>query len=308
MGKANKSITLLFDEATFHEAKCFYNDIGAIKEAPTPYMDFFAVSLDTTISVYSKIHNGFRKCLIQGENAESEAAIWIAKGAIPEEKSEKKEASLRNYYPQIGSDEVGTGDYFGPVIVVAAYVKKEDLPLLKELGITDSKKMNDPYILSIGQKLISTFPYSQLCLDNEKYNEVREKGINLNAMKAKMHNRALGNLKKKYPSSKVYIDQFAEEGLYYSYLKGEEDVVRDIVFSTKGETHFPSVALASVIARYSFLRHMEELSKSLGKEIPFGASGEVTEFARQIYKEKGLEELDKISKANFANRKKVIED
>jgi ribonuclease HII len=37
--------------------------------------------------------------------------------------------------------------------------------------------------------------------------------------------------------------------------------VKNITFHTKGESLYPSVALASVIARYSFLRKMEELSE-----------------------------------------------
>ena len=40
----------------------------------------------------------------------------------------------------IGSDEVGTGDYFGPIVVTASYVTKEDIPYLEELGVKDSKK------------------------------------------------------------------------------------------------------------------------------------------------------------------------
>ena len=40
-----------------------------------------------------------------------------------------------------GSDEVGTGDYFGPIVVTASYVTKEDIPYLEELGVKDSKKM-----------------------------------------------------------------------------------------------------------------------------------------------------------------------
>ncbi len=39
----------------------------------------------------------------------------------------------------IGSDEVGTGDYFGPITVACVYADKVKLPLLKELGVKDSK-------------------------------------------------------------------------------------------------------------------------------------------------------------------------
>ena len=77
-----------------------------------------------------------------------------------------------NKYPQIGSDEVGTGDVFGPICVCAAYVEEAKLGRINELGVTDSKKMSDEYILQIGPLLIKEFDYSQLSLPNDKYNEI----------------------------------------------------------------------------------------------------------------------------------------
>lgn len=40
----------------------------------------------------------------------------------------------------IGSDEVGTGDFFGPIVVTATFVSKENIDFLTELGVRDSKK------------------------------------------------------------------------------------------------------------------------------------------------------------------------
>ena len=42
--------------------------------------------------------------------------------------------------PQAGSDEVGTGDTFGPVVVACALIEDKDLELIKELNIKDSKE------------------------------------------------------------------------------------------------------------------------------------------------------------------------
>lgn len=46
-------------------------------------------------------------------------------------------------FPQAGSDEVGTGDYFGPVVVSAVIVSKENEDVLRNLKIQDSKQIND---------------------------------------------------------------------------------------------------------------------------------------------------------------------
>ena len=179
-----------------------------------------------------------------------------------------------------------------------------DLDEIKALGITDSKLMTDEYILEIGPRLIKRFDYNHLALPNEKYNEVHDE-MNMNAIKAKMHNRCVLNLLKKHHGVAVYQDQFAEEKLYYKYLKDEPEVARGIKFSTKGERLFPSVALGSVIARYSFLREMQAMSKKYGVKFPFGASTAVTKFAEQFAKKYGKDELKKVAKINFANYKEI---
>ena len=126
----------------------------------------------------------------------------------------------------------------------------------------------------------------------------------MNEMKAKMHNRVLFNLKIKHPYVKdVLIDQFVKEDSYYKYVNGEKEIVFGVTFKTKGETYFPSVAVGSIIARYSFIQHMDLLSKKYGMEIPYGASKRVTEFAKKFVKKHGWDELDKVVKKNFANYK-----
>ena len=71
----------------------------------------------------------------------------------------------------IGSDEVGTGDYFGPIVVCSAYVKKEDIPFLEELGVKDSKKLDDNKIMEIVPLIIKKIPYSSIILTNKEYNQ-----------------------------------------------------------------------------------------------------------------------------------------
>lgn len=270
---------------------------------PHEAMEFYAKNSDVAISVYSKKDKvGLRKVVFAGKKSEDLAKRY---GFCAENQSQESKKIL-NGYPQIGSDEVGTGDFFGPICVVASFIEKKDLPRLKELGIQDSKKMDDSHILKIGPTLIKEFQYSSLSLSPEEYNEVHQ-SLNMNAIKAKMHDKALGNLAKKFPGSYIYMDQFAAEPLYYSYLKDVKDPVRGITFSTKGESVFPSVALSSVIARYAFLRKMKALGKKYGIDFPLGASDAVTEFAKEFAEKYSLEELKKVAKISFANYKKLTE-
>jgi len=299
-------ITLSLDASTLEKMLDFYAD--DLVQSDNPYVYFQARGEEVTVTAYNKEKDGLRKVVFQGRDALHESMIW----GKPEEpvrakpKPVKRQLTPTINVDQIGSDEVGTGDFFGPVIVVAAYVRKEDLPLLKSLGVTDSKLLTDEKILEIAPKLLGALDYSQLCLPNDKFNEVTKNGNNMNKIKAKMHNRCLLNVKARHPEAKAFQDQFAEAPLYFSYLRGEKEVLRDIVFATKGETKFPSVAAASVIARYSFLRNMQEMNNAYGVEFPFGAGPNVERFAKAFLKKYGLEEMNKVAKANFATMKKIL--
>jgi ribonuclease HIII len=311
MNPVQSSISFPIDEATLAKMKDFYGPFS--EPSKSVYIDLFARGEGVTVTIYKRNKAGKISVSFQGEKALDEAAIWNkdASKAIPESKPLASNPRVMhpgpvvlNRYPQIGSDEVGTGDFFGPICVCASYVEEKDLARINELGITDSKKMADDYILSIGPTLIHEFEYSQLSLPNEKYNAVHD-ALNMNAIKAKMHNRCDLNLRAKHPEAFIYQDQFAEPSLYFHYLKGEKDIVKNITFHTKGESLYPSVALASVIARYSFLRKMQELSLHYGMLIPFGAGEDVDRFAEEFVAKYGKGELEKTAKLNFANFKKI---
>lgn len=285
-------------EISEKEANSIKNEYAPFEmENPSEYVDFFAKKDGLSITIYKPNKKGKIKVVFQGENIS--AAMKECHMGSP------KNDGLKNLYPQIGSDEVGTGDFFGPVCVCAAFVRKENLGKLEELGITDSKKMSDEYILSIGPRLIKEFEYSQLSLPNEKYNEIRSE-FNMNEIKAKMHNRCILNLIKKHPDAIIYQDQFAEEGLYYHYLQNEDEIVRNIIFHTKGESLFPSVALASVIARYSFLKKMQALNAKYGVSFPLGAGNAIDSFIPSFIDKFGQEEIKKVAKLNWANYKNYL--
>lgn len=299
-------VTIQVNQETRDKIINFYGSIQ--KENKGQYILFFGQNKDLTVTVYSSKKEDVFKVFFIGDMALSEAKRWDkdAKPTEPKENKTPTKASWEVLGDQIGSDEVGTGDFFGPICVCAAYVKASDIKRLKQLGVDDSKRLNDEQIRKLGKILIKEFDYSQISLKNEKYNELVEKDMNMNEMKAKMHNRVLFNLKMKHPKTRdVLIDQFVSEDKYYKYVNGEKEIVFGVTFKTKGETYFPSVAVGSIIARYSFIQHMELLSKKYDMEIPYGASKKVTEFAKKFIKKHGWDELDKVVKKNFANYKEL---
>ena len=208
----------------------------------------------------------------------------------------------------IGSDEVGTGDYFGPIVVTACYVNKENKEFLEELGVRDSKKLTDEKILEIVPKIVRVIPYNTVILNNKEYNSRYSSNINMNAIKAIMHNKVLSNISKEHNDFEyAVVDQFTYPNAYFSYLKNCSNVFRNITFLTKAEDQVLSVACASIISRYVFIKVMAKSSKELGILIPKGASTAVDEVALKIATEKGFDVLTNYVKLNFKNTEKVKE-
>ena len=272
------------------------------------YVSFCADYQGIIITVY-KFKKTNQSVTFFGEGALNEALKFDETAKVNEIKTNKESKEWVNLESQIGSDEVGVGDFLLPMIVVAAFVRKGDMKTLEKYKVTDSKKLKDEDILEIGEALGKRFFISKLTLTNEKYNEMVEKGENLNSLKAKMHNRALLNLFKRFPDTKnIFVDQFCTVDKYFSYLNdNSEKKVTNITFKEKGETYYPSVALASVLARYSLLKEKEKLEKKYKMTFPLGASSKVDEFSKKFIEKYGLEEFDKIAKKNFANYKRVTE-
>lgn len=254
------------------------------------------------------------KVLFQGKDGESEAARW-GTALAP---SVKKAASPApgSHLPRnigemsiIGSDEVGTGDFFGPITVVAAYVRRQDIPVLRELGVQDSKNLKDDKIIEIARQLVTFLPHSLMTLHNEKYNQMQMKGMSQGKMKALLHNQAINHVLEKIAPEKpeaILIDEFAKEQIYYAHLKGQKKIIREnVLFSTKAEGIHLGVAAASMIARYAFVRHFENLSKRAGFTIPKGAGAAVDKAAARLILDKGTEVLPEFVKLHFANTEKA---
>lgn len=207
--------------------------------------------------------------------------------------------------PQMGSDEVGTGDYFGPIVVVACYVDKDDMSLLEKLKIKDSKKISDQDILEIAPVLMQKLKHTKLILDNSQYNELH-KTNNMNKIKARLHNQALNLLAQKlnnYPFT--VVDQFTPSTNYFNYLKDETNIYRDIHFETKAEDKYIAVACASIIARYIFLMHFDQMCQKYSFSFPKGAGDNVDKMAQKFVNAYGFENLTKVAKVHFKNTEKL---
>lgn len=291
----------------------YYKDF---KRDKTPdYALFQADSADVVVTLYQS-----GKAMFQGISADIEAQIWIDQekhlNNITIENTSKKEKNKKDKkqenktffnFSTIGSDEVGTGDYFGPIVVSATYVSKENISFLENLGVKDSKKLTDEKIIEIAPLIAKQVPYVTYILDNKDYNELANEDSNMNKIKAILHNKVLIDLiKKEQPKyEKIVIDEFCSPKKFYEYISSAKEKIKNVTFMTKAEDQVMSVAAASIISRYIFLKEMKNMGDKLNKKIIFGAGPQVDELAKSIVNEKGFDELKYYVKLNFKNTSKI---
>lgn len=270
-----------------------------------PYVIFQAQDGDTVVTMYES-----GKIMFQGTTADVDSSMWLEMDGQSKQNSfEVKEKEKRYYYcSSIGSDEVGTGDYFGPIVVTASYVKKEDIEFLESLGIKDSKKLTDEKILEIAPKVAKRIPYKSIILTNQEYNEKHASDNNMNKIKSIMHNKVLYQMVQATKDSYDYIivDEFAKENRYYDYIKESIEIQRGITFMTKAEDKNLAVACSSVISRYIFLKEFDKLSDSLHIPLPKGAGPQVDSIGEEIVQKYGSDKLKEVAKLNFANTNRIL--
>ncbi len=246
--------------------------------------------------------------LFQGLNEDevSKEICELANIVINREKNSN--ASLSIDLSLMGSDEVGTGDFFGGIVVVASFVPKELISTIKKLGVKDSKELSDDKINEIAPILIKKIPHTIHLLDDIKYNYfTKVRKFNMNKIKALLHNSALLNLKKKITTyDGVIIDAFTTKDKYFDYLNDTTNVLKDVKLEEKAENKYTCVAVSSIIARYIFLKHLDELSKTVNFELPKGAGNKVDLAIQKILKNHNIKFFDNIAKTNFKNLEKAI--
>ena len=297
----NKTYTYKISENLKQEIYDHYKETFTLKTPPYAVFQ----SNDGAGTVVTLYESG--KLVLQGVSADIDYEWWKQRELMVNDRdidADKPENSIFNHTSTIGSDEVGTGDYFGPVVVTASYVPKEKIKDVLKLGVRDSKKINDTMIRRIAPSLIKNVVHETYIMTNEEYNNLTNS--NLNKIKAQLHNKALFKLNSdpKNVHSYIVVDQFCERNLYYNYIKDEKDICRKIWFTTKAEDKCLSVAVSSIISRYVFLQEMEKLSAKYG-ELPLGASDVVDKKGAEIVKKFGFDELKHVAKLNYKNTDKI---
>jgi ribonuclease HIII len=205
---------------------------------------------------------------------------------------------------QIGIDESGKGDYFGPLVIAGVYVPKEQEAHLKALGVRDSKTLSDAKATALAAQIRAQCQYSIVAIGPERYNALHSAMKNLNRMLAWGHARAIENLLENVDCHRVVADQFGDERFLNDALmaKGREVT---LIQKPRAEEEV-AVAAASILARAEFLRRLQELGTRYGITVPKGASDAVIQAAKQFVQKHGAATLGQVAKLHFRTTASVL--
>ncbi|MDD8048167.1 MAG: ribonuclease HIII [Thomasclavelia sp.] len=216
-----------------------------------------------------------------------------------------------NYYKKshIGCDETGSGDFFGPLCVVACYIDARDIDWLISLGLHNPTEMDSNEVIKIAQEIKDRVIYSLLMLDNSHYNNFANEGNNLATIKAKLYNQAITNVMQKLAMNNTLkiANQFVSPKTYFNYLKNEVIVVKDLKFTKEGYDKYAAIMCASILSRYAYYQYFNNMSKALKIKIPRGTTSTAEGVAVEIANKYGFKMLHKVTKNNLTSFKRVKE-
>lgn len=243
--------------------------------------------------------------IIQG-NPESELYKLIRNVVFGEGLFDAIEKDEREPEKYIGTDESGKGDYFGPLVIAAAYIDEKSTGELVKIGVKDSKLFSDNSIKSLEKNIKSVINdnYEVVIINPEKYNQLYESFGNLNKILAWAHSKAIENLVKKTNCTKVISDKFGNEKLISDELR-KKDIEVDLFQTTKGE-RFTAVAAASILARAKVVDWFNYKSREVGIKIPKGGGQAVNVAAKSILAKYDDKYLMKLIKFHFKNSKNIF--
>jgi len=196
-----------------------------------------------------------------------------------QEKQEEDLQQVLNNLSKVGIDEVGKGAIFGPVFAAAIVLTEKNKFILKQFGVTDSKKLTPKKRKLLLPKILLLS--SDYGIGQSSAREIDELGIRV-ATELSMI-RALKKLKEK--PSELKIDGPL-------LLRPWDGIQKNIL---SGDSKFISIASASIIAKVSRDTLMEKLEKKYSGYMIFKNKGYGTREHLSLIKKNGITTLHRKS-------------
>ena len=271
-----------------------------------PYKIFLARKSGVVVNLYASgkvVVTGTDQLVVHGVQEKLDEL-----GATEVTKETKALSPLEITGTRIGTDEVGKGDYYGPLVVGGTLVTSETEKQLVALGVRDSKTLSDTTISNMAIKvrqILGSHGCEEISISPLKYNLLHQKLRNVNRILGWAHARAIENLLSNGQGCEVAVaDQFGDERYIHDSLMRKGRKIK-LIQAPKAERDV-AVAAASVLARDVFLRKLDEMRESYQLDFPKGAT-RVVEFGKKLVETHGPGVLQNVAKLHFSTTTDIIE-
>ena len=183
-----------------------------------------------------------------------------------------------------GVDEAGRGSVMGPLVVGAVYV--EDDSFLKDIGVRDSKKLTPKSRERMYDRIVAeASDYAVIIASAADVDERREK-MSLNEVELEMFREAVS----KCQVSRVYADcPDVNEMAFSSALSIRLNNIT-VIGRHKADDTYPVVSAASIVAKVTRDRMIEDISREFGTDIGSGypSDQKTMDFIKEWIKKNGV--------------------
>lgn len=290
-------MTLVLSKNKFEQFRDYLAATGYSFEE-RPHQFFLARKDKFVVSLYNS-----GKIVLAGKNDAEKKDVQEYLGLLEAKehvKSQKEYAPIDVSGTRIGTDEVGKGDYFGPLIIAGVMADEAQVRQLQKIGIKDSKNLSDTTIRNLAVKLrdiLQKKQYTVITIKPLKYNLLQRRMGNVNGILGWGHARAIENLLAQNALCKTAVaDQFGDRSYIEKALMRHGRKIA-LIQTPKAEREI-TVAAASILARSAFIDRMNEMGETYGETFPKGATN-VIPFARQFVETYGSSALLNVAKIHF---------
>jgi len=249
------------------------------------------------------------KCLVQGKGATDWVTFVLEPQVLGEARLGYEEVlSPESVAPHMGVDESGKGDFFGPLVIAAAYVDEAIARDLKAMNVRDSKTITtDKAMQAMARKIRTRLGarFAVVAIGPAAYNRLYPTMKSVNRILAWGHAKAIENLLEKVPDCpRALSDQFGPEQQIQRALQQKGRRIK-LEQRHRAESDV-AVAAASILARSAFLTQMDKLGEKVGAKLPKGASAKVREVAAELVERHGGGIFLETAKCHFKTTDDVL--
>jgi ribonuclease HII len=163
-----------------------------------------------------------------------------------------------------GIDEAGRGCIIGPLVIAGVLIKEENLPLLTQIGVKDSKLLSPKKRQTLATKITQIAEYHIIKLTPKQIDQAvnsQRKHHKLNRLEAQTMTQIINTLK----PDKTYIDAAdVNEERFKHHIQEGLTTKTKITSKHKADKTYPIVSAASIIAKVERDKEIATLKDKYG--------------------------------------------